>query len=509
MKIIIKPFSEIMIKSKPVRKRYMKVLQTNIARSLKMLDENIKTHLFYDKLEVNTPPLTPPLQERDLKSQILKKLWYIPGVESFIDVETFDLDESLLEKENNKEIFEFIFDKCRNFYLPKIEGKTFATRVKRSWKHNFGSIDLERYVWGWLLKFSNNAKVKLTNPEVTANIEIKDNKLFLVRERYIWVWGYPVWTQDRVISLISGWFDSGVSTFQMMKRWCKTDFLFFNLWGSAHELWVKQVSSYLWKNFWVGYDARFITIPFEDVVKELVDKVDSRFRWILLKRYFLKVADKLAKDHGYYAIIKWDSLGQVSSQTLKNMHVIDKASDTLVLRPLIWFNKQEIVDITRHIWTYSFACNMPEYCWVISDKPATGASLEQIIEQEERIDEKILDKAIENWKLEYLKKLLTENLDGKQEIEISYVPEKDEVVIDIRENSDIKKKPLNLENTEILEIPFTNINSQFPKLVQSKTYLFYCDKWILSKLHWLYLKENWFDNIKIYRYLEKWCSLKK
>lgn len=503
MKIIIKPFSEIMIKSKPVRKRYLQILQTNISRSLKMLNPEIKIHLFYDKLEVNV------LEEDNvLKQDIIKKLWFIPGVESFIDVENFQFSEDLILKEDNSEVFDFIFLKAKDFYLKKIEAKSFVVRVKRSWKHNFSSIDLERYVWGGLLKFGKNCKVQLRKPDLIIKIEVKDNNLFLVREWYKWVWGYPVWTQDKVISLISWGFDSWVSTFQMMRRGCKTDFLFFNLGWKAHELWVKQVSSYLWKNFGVWYDARFITIPFEDIVKELVEKVDSRFRWILLKRYFLKIADKLASEHNYYAIVKWDSLGQVSSQTLKNMHVIDKASETLVLRPLIWFNKQEIVDITRQIWTYDFACNMPEYCWVISDKPATWAKLWQILEQEERIDEIILDKAIESWRVEYLKNLLKENLEGEQEIEIAYVPESWEVVIDIREESDIKKRPLSLENIEILNISFVNINSEFKKLDQTKTYLFYCEKWVLSKLHGLYLKELGFNNIKIYRYLEKGCSLK-
>ncbi len=513
MKIIIKPFSEIMIKSKPVRKRYMQILQTNIARSLKMLDENIKTHLFYDKLEVNTQFWATTSQEENLKKSIIKKLWYISGVESFIDVESFEIKKELIEKEENKQVFDFIFQKAKDFYLNKITNKTFVARVKRNWKHNFRSIDLERYIWWGLLKYWENTKVKLKNPEVTVNIEIKDNNLFLVREGYSGIWGYPVGTQDRVISLISGGFDSGVSTFQMMRRWCKTDFLFFNLWGSAHELWVKQVSSYLWKNFWVGYNSKFITIPFENVVKELIEKVDSRFRWILLKRYFLKVADKLAKEHNYYAIIKWDSLGQVSSQTLKNMYVIDKASDTLVLRPLIWFNKQEIIDITSKIWTYNFACNMPEYCWVISDKPATWASLEQVLEQEAKIDEKILDEAIKNWKLEYLKKLLSISLifdKGEyQEIEVCYVPEEWEIVIDIRKEEDKKKNKIILEKNEVLEIPFTQINSEFKKLDQTKTYLFYCDKAILSKLHWLYLKELGFKNIKIYRYLEMPCKITK
>jgi len=92
------------------------------------------------------------------------------------------------------------------------------------------------------------------------------------------------------------------------------------------------------------------------------------------------------------------------------------------------------------------------------------------------IDEIILDKAIENKNVEYLKKLLTENLESVQEIEIAYVPREDEVIIDVREEAEIKKKPLILENIEILKIPFININSEFKNLDQTKTYLFYCEK---------------------------------
>ncbi|MCD5382515.1 tRNA 4-thiouridine(8) synthase ThiI [Candidatus Gracilibacteria bacterium] len=503
MKIIIKPFSEIMIKSKFVKKQYLKNLQKNILRNLKELELKIEVVVFNDKLEVNYNS-----ENENDKKEIIKKLKFTIGIENFIDVQDFQIEDDFLKDENPKRVFDFVFQKAKDFYLDKIKNKSFCVRVKRSGIHNFTSIDLEKYIGGGLKKFGENANVKLKNPDLEIKIEVKDKKIFLVKEKYQGIGGYPVGTQDKVLSLISGGFDSGVSTFKMMKRGCKIDFLFFNLGGSAHELGVKQVSRYIWKNFGMGYDSRFITIPFENVIKELLEKVDSRFRGILLKRYFLKIADKLAKKHGYLAIVKGDSLGQVSSQTLKNMNVIDKASDTLVLRPLIGDDKQEIISITKKIGTHDFACNMPEYCGVISDKPATGASLEQILEQEEKIDEKILDEAIENGKIEFLKKIFAENLEGKQEIEISYLPAGNEVVIDIRDEEKIKKNPIHLENTEILQIPFFNINNEFGKLDQSKTYLFYCDEGILSKLHGLYLKEKGFKNIKIFRFLKKGCEVK-
>lgn len=505
MKFLIRPFSEIMIKSKSVRKRYLSILQTNISLWLKKIESDIKVHLFWDKLEVN---YIWDLEESKLV-QVRKILSRTPWVESFLEVQAFVLPEIDLESSSGWQIvFDFIFEKTRVFYLDKIENKNFVVRVKRSWNHSFSSIDLERYIWWWLLKYSKNSKVNLKNPDITVNIEIKDDNLFLVKDRFEWIWGYPVGTQDKVLSLISGWFDSWVSTFQMMKRWARVDFLFFNLWWSAHELWVKQVSNYLWSNFSAWYKARFITVPFEDIVAELLTKISSKYRAIILKRLFLMVADKLACEHKYYAIVKWDSLWQVSSQTLKNMFVVDKASDTLVLRPLISFNKQEIVDITKKIWTYSFACNMPEYCWVVSDKPSTGAKLDDVLKDEQNFDLSLLDKAIENKKVEDVSKMLLD-INESWTIDISYVPWENEVVIDIREADKIKKEALILDEVEIINIAFFEINNKFKDLDQTKTYLLYCDKWVLSNLHALYLREQGFNNIKVYRLLDKWCKLKK
>ena len=498
MKFLIKPFPEIMIKSKPVKKRFMQILGNNIQFRLKQDYKEIKVKVFWDKLEVSLDWVNDEIISRN----IIWALKFIPWIEFFLEVLEFDIVWKTKEEQ-----FDFIFKKVKDFFLDKIENKSFVSRVKRSWQHDYNSIELERYIWGGLLKYSKNASVKMKNPDFTVNIEIKDSKLFLVVEKYFWIWWYPVWTQDKVLSLISWGFDSWVSTFSMSKRWAKVDYLFFNLWWTAHELWVKQVAYYLWKNFSSWYKARFITINFEEIVKLLVTKIDHKYRWIILKRLFLMAADILAKENEYYAIIKWDSLWQVSSQTLKNMFVVDKASDTLVLRPLITFNKQEIIDLSKKIWTYEFACNMPEYCWVISDKPATAAKLEKVLKEEENFDFDLLKKSIENKKVQKIDEVLLDKVDW-EDIEVSYVPWTEDIVIDIREEADKKKKPLFLDKVEILEIPFYDINQKFPNLDQSKNYLFYCDKWVLSRLHSLYLKEKWFDNIKIYRYLDKWCNLK-
>ena len=467
-----------------------------------MLNNNIKKHLIFNEIRAHVTWTWDRINIEWDDSEIPKILKNIPGISHFMEVETFKFPEK------EEEIFDFVYKKTKDFYLDKIEGKTFVARVKRSWNHDFRSIDLERYIWGWLLKSANNAKVKIKNPDVTVKVEVKDNKIHIIKHRVKWIWGYPVWFQDKVLSLISGWFDSGVSTYSMMKRGCEVDYLFFNLWWSAHELWVKQVAFYLWKTFSVPHKrVRFITVNFEEIIAELLTKVNHRFRWILLKRFMLKVASKISEDH-YFALVKWDSLGQVSSQTLKNMHVIDKASTNLVLRPLIAYNKQEIVDISKEIWTYNFACNMPEYCWVISDKPATWAKLDDILKEEENIAEAILEKAIESRKTEFVKEMMEQYSKSEDvELKVVFLPGKEDIIVDIREESEKKKNPLRLkEKNKVIEIPFFEINHKFKDLDNEKTYLFYCEKWVLSNLHGLYLKEKGFDNIKIYRKNEEKSS---
>ena len=486
MKYIIKISPEITIKSKPVRKQ-----------CLLMLKNNIKKHFNFNEISVDVSWNRDRINLEWIDIKIPKILTQISGIAHFMEVETFKLPE------NEDEIFNFVFEKAKDFYLDKIEGKTFAARVKRCGPHNFTSVDLERYIWGWLLKLAKSAKVQMKKPDITVNVEIKDKKVYIIKYRIEWIGWYPVWFQDKVLSLISWWFDSWVSSYSMMKRWCEVDYLFFNLWGSAHELGVKQVSYYLWKTFSIPHKkARFITVNFEEIIAELLTKVNHRFRWILLKRFMLKAASMLSEWH-YFALVKWDSLWQVSSQTLKNMHVIDKASTNLVLRPLIASNKQDIVDVSKDIWTYNFACNMPEYCWVISDKPATGAKLEDILVEEENILEEVLIRAVEWRKMEFVKEMMDQyKWQEATEIDVVFLPWDDEIVIDIRESAEIKKNSLILENVEVLEIPFFEINHKFKDLDNDKTYLLYCDKWVLSNLHWLYLKEKGFNNIKVLRPLK-------
>lgn len=484
MKFIIRYWREIMIKSNPVRKRFTKILYTNISNSLKVLETKFKLHHSFDKIDLEVDDIFAPET-----IEILKK---VPGIELFLIVKTYKFENL----EDTKNI-------ALDYYKEKIEWKSFVVRVKRVWNHVFGSLDAEKEIGWHLFHNSKNTKVSLKNPEIIVNIEIQNDKFHLVTENIRWVWGYPVWVQERVISLISGWFDSSVSSFLMAKRWVRVDYLFFKLGWITHEIWVKQISKYIWQTFSPSYKAKFISVDFEKLSYEIVTKIETKYRWVILKILMHKVAEMITQTNAYYWIVTGESIGQVSSQTLINMSVIDSFTNALILRPLITFNKQEIIEIAKNIWTYNYSLSMPEYCWMISVNPTTEARLDAVVKEFEKLDIELINEAFQT-------RITTDMRGIFDDEKVSSVIEKvyeiktGEILIDIREEDKRIKNPLKLEKVEILNIPFYDINSRFEKLDKNKDYLFYCDKWILSELHALYLKEKGFNNIKIFR---KWKKI--
>lgn len=477
MKFIVKLFPEITIKSKPVRKRYVQMLQTNISASLKKWINWYSVKTTWDHLEV----IIDKKEDEEAAVAVLSK---VPWIHSFIKVESYEF-ESMHD----------IYEKTMLFYSDKVLNKAFVVRAKRTWDHDFKSTDLERYIWGWILKNIEGTKVDLHKPEVTVRLEVKENEVHVIQDRFEWIWGYPVWVQDRVLSLISGWFDSPVASFLTMKRGAKVDYLFFNLWGKAHEIWVKQISHYLWHTFSPSIKSNFITVDFEEVVWELLKNVHHRYRWVILKRLMLKVADKIHDNFDYHGLVTWEALGQVSSQTLINLEVITKASASLILRPLLTADKEDIIATSRIIWTHDYSANMPEYCGIVSDKPATAAKMKDVLEEESKLAEWLIDRAYEARDVKSMQHLLSD-VSEISKIEEVFEVKSWELVIDIRE--DLKRKRMPLEEADI-QIPFYEINNRFKELDQAKTYLFYCDKGVISNLHALYLKDKWFTNIKVYR----------
>jgi len=483
MKFIVKLQSEITIKSRPVRKRFTKILETNIKNVLRRIDEQVTSRMNWDNIEVNTKDNSPENRER-----LIDALKCIPGVPAFLEVQQTDFTD-----------VEDIFQKTLAVHAKSIENKTFCVRAKRTGNHDFNSMKVEQYVGCGLNQHVETATVKLKNPDVTVYLEIKNKDLFIVTQRHKGLGGFPIATQEDVLSLMSGGFDSGVSSYQMIKKGSRTHYCFFNLGGSAHEVGVKQISYYLWNKFGASHKVKFFSIDFEPVVAEILENVENSHMGVVLKRMMVRAATKLAKRGKIQALVTGESLGQVSSQTLTNLNVINQVTDTLILRPLVAYDKQDIIDIARSIGTEEFSKTIPEYCGVISKKPTVKAVLSKVEEEEGNFNFDILDKVVSDTRVYDIRDIGKESEEEIHAVDLVENISDNAIVLDIRSPDETDEKPLELDGVEVKHIPFYKLATQFGDLDMTKDYLLYCDHGVMSKLQALYLLDNSFKNVKVYR----------
>ncbi|HAS8351462.1 TPA: tRNA 4-thiouridine(8) synthase ThiI [Vibrio vulnificus] len=481
MKFIIKLFPEITIKSQSVRLRFIKILTSNIRNVLKDLAEDVAVVRHWDYLEVR-------VKKEELGEGVADRLTRIPGIHHILQVE----ERAFTDLHN-------IYEQTFEMYAASLENKTFCVRAKRRGKHPFSSIELERYVGGGLNQHIPSAKVKLTHPDVTVNLEVEDDKLILVVRRLEGIGGFPIGTQEDVLSLISGGFDSGVSSYMLMRRGCRVHYCFFNLGGAAHEIGVKQVAHYLWNRFGSSHKVRFVAVNFEPVVAEILEKVDDGQMGVVLKRMMVRAASRVAERYGVQAIVTGEALGQVSSQTLTNLRMIDNVTDTLVLRPLISHDKETIINLARQIGTEDFARTMPEFCGVISKNPTVKAVKEKIEAEEEKFDFAILDDVVLNAQNMDIRVIAQQSEQQVTEVEMVSELSASDVVLDIRSPDEQESHPLNIEGTEVRTLPFYKLSTQFGDLPAETTYLLYCDRGVMSRLQALYLAEQGYTNVKVYR----------
>lgn len=482
MKFLVKLFPEIIIKSKPVRKKFTKQLRDNLRKLLLPLDPNLEIIRDWDRITIETASRDP-----EVLAGFVAVLSNTPGIAHIVEV----LEYPLVDVHD-------IFEKTRLAIGDSLRGKSFVVRCKRVGSHDFNSSEVERYVGGGLNQHIESAGVDLHNPDVTVRIEVRQDLVYIVNRRIAGLGGFPLGTIDAAVSLISGGFDSTVSSYLTMKRGMRTHFCFFNLGGREHEVGVKEVALYLWLKYGASHRVKFVSVPFEDVVGEILKNVENSQMGVILKRMMLRAASEVAAQLDVSALVTGEAVAQVSSQTLQNLSVIDQVTDTLVLRPLICADKLDIINIAAKIGTEAFAANMPEYCGVISVKPTTRAKPEKIAAQEANFDFAVLERAIASANYINIDALADEDLTVAA-VESLPIPLPDAVIVDVRHPDEVDRKPLKLAASEVQTIPFYELHSRFAQLDQSRTYMLFCDKGVMSRLHASHLVEQGFENVKVYR----------
>lgn len=482
MKFIIRLHPEIIVKSRAVRKRFTRLLEGNIRLIFKRNNFSVEVRSSWDKLLLLVNP-----KSQDKQTEIIKLLQHIPGI-----------DQVLLVQESEFSHLDDLCQQIKHGWQQQLVGKSFVVRVKRRGEHAFSSLDVERYVGGFLNQQCASKGVNLKSPDIIIEFEINGNQLIQSHQRVKCLGGMPLPSQDDVLSLMSGGYDSGVASYQMIRRGARTHFCFFNLGGPDHEIGVKQVSYYLWQRYSESHRVKFVVVDFAPVVTDILEHVENSQMGVVLKRMMMRAASKVADKLDIQALVTGECLGQVSSQTLANLKVVDQASDKLILRPLICMDKLEIIDVAKTIGTEQFAKVMPEYCGVISNKPTVKALINKIEEEENKLDFSIIERVVDEAKMRDIRFIAeeTERL-AKTVNSVDVLPE-NAVVIDIRNAEEAELKPLVISSVTVKHIPFFKLLSHVAELTQEKEYYLYCERGSMSKYQALLLHEQGFNNVQVY-----------
>jgi thiamine biosynthesis protein ThiI len=274
----------------------------------------------------------------------------------------------------------------------------FAVRAKRSDKsfpHTSMEIDatIGRYLLDRFRERGRDVRVKLTDPELTCYVEITPGPALVYARRIPGTGGLPANTAGRMMCLLSGGYDSAVAAYHMMKRGAHLSFAHFYGTGARPGESSLHIASELVRRL-VPYQfhAKLYRVPFEAIQREIVRYAPEDYRVLLYRRMMVRIAQALAKGARSLALVTGDSLGQVASQTLRNLIAVEAAARMPVFRPLIGTDKMEIIETARKIGTYETSSEpFHDCCPVFMPRtPALCASAEELDEAESKLDVRTL-----------------------------------------------------------------------------------------------------------------------
>jgi thiamine biosynthesis protein ThiI len=264
-------------------------------------------------------------------------------------------------------------------------------------KFPLNSMEIDREVGG-RVKAAYGADVNLTLPERTVFIEVLNNEAFVSSERTDGPRGVPVGTGGWVAALLSGGIDSPVAAYRMMKRGCRIVFVHFHgepFLSRASQQKAKELVEVLNR---YQCHSRLYLVRFGELQREIMLSVPAALRVIVYRRFMIRIAGALAKRRKAKALVTGESLGQVASQTLENLSVIEQAAELSVLRPLIGMDKEEIIAQAKAIGTYEISILPDQDCCqlFIPDHPATRSRIHEVVAAEENLDiDALVDSAVE------------------------------------------------------------------------------------------------------------------
>ena len=291
--------------------------------------------------------------------------------------------------------------------VKKEEGKTFKVHAKRAnKKYPIISDQINRIIAGEILR-NTELKVDVHNPEILVSIEIRDDGAYVFTHTYQACGGYPLGVGGKIMHMLSGGIDSPVAAYLLMKRGIKIECIHFASPPYTNAGVIDKLKDLLSKLNKYQPEIRLNIIPFTKIQETIYKVADESYAITLMRRMMFRLADKLARRRRCLAISSGESVGQVASQTLNSMNAINAVTNLPVLRPVVCYDKTQIIELARKIDTFDISIRPFEDCCTIfaPKNPKTRPDIEKCIEYEAKADfDSLIDEAIKNVESLYIKK---------------------------------------------------------------------------------------------------------
>ena len=376
-KLILIKYGELTTK-KGNRNLFIKILTKNIEEMLQNYDVNIIKNRVRMFIEVNDHKF----------DEVVNQLQKVFGLHSIV----------ICEKVNTKDIEEL---KKIAFKMLKQETfDTFKVVTDRADKtYPIKSMEVSRQVGGYLLKYLQNKKVDIHHPQLTLHIESRTDGTYFYTKEVAGIGGYPVGIQGKGMLMLSGGIDSPVAGYLALKRGVQIECIYFD--SPPHtsmEAKNKVLTLASLLNQYSGH-MKVHVIPFTKLQEAIFKNCDPTYMITIMRRMMYRITEKLAKKRNCKIIINGESIGQVASQTLTSMSVINEVTNMPVIRPVACMDKLEIIRMSEKIGTYETSILPFEDCCTIfvPKHPVIYPDLKKAKEMETTFDyESLIQECIQN-----------------------------------------------------------------------------------------------------------------
>lgn len=363
-RVVLIKYGELTTK-KGNRKFFINTLYNNIKKKMTGLEVSISRDISRMYIEFNDKEI----------DKVLEKLNLVFGIHTYQVAYKIDSDPEII-KDVAREIM-------------KDKKGTFKVATKRSdKKFPIESIEFSRQVGGVVLKSNQNLSVDVHNPDITLDIEILERYTYLYTDKYYGLGGYPLGVQSKGMLMLSGGIDSPVAGYLALKRGVKLEAVYFEAIPHTSLEARNKVIDLSRKLCKYSDSMKLHIVPFTKIQEAIYKECNPEYCITIMRRMMYRIMEKLAKKNKGLVIVNGESIGQVASQTLTSMSVINSVTNMPVIRPVACLDKLEIIDIAKKIDTYDISILPFEDCCTIfvPRHPVINPNLSECLKNEENFD---------------------------------------------------------------------------------------------------------------------------